>query len=159
MKGGKKYDYNSQGFPSGQSSCLRRIAVPLANTIKSINEVKITNERENNLIYFQDVVKGEEHFELPPAVHVMKPVEFKPFESTEIHLFVRNPPKKGFLRSLFSGGKKEDDKKADDKKIEEVTIATGQSSVSPDAVIETRQRSDSEIAREFQRRINAGEDL
>jgi hypothetical protein len=68
---------------------------------------------------------------------------------------VKDPPKPGFLSSfgsMFRSSKTGGEGLPADNNTANVVV-------SPEEVTTTRPRSDSDIAREFQRRINAGENL
>lgn len=112
--------------------------------IANIEACKNLAERENNMIYFQDVPQGDRLPELPPGAQVMKLSKFEvPGDTTSLIVFVRNAVKPGLFGSLMKAFSSTSVPKA-----EAVPVAAH--------VEEARPRSDSEIARDLQHRIDTG---
>lgn len=145
---GRKYDISAPGFPHAASGSIAARTPSIRSMKKLIESQRDASKRDNDFIYFQDVPSGETLPDIPAAVFVLKKTDFDPYgiAGRDIHIFIHDPPKKGFFSSIMSsvrGGKESD------------TSKESQSSPQP----ETRPRSDSEVARDLQRRIDAGESL
>jgi len=163
----KKYDIRAPGLPK-LAGFLAIAQQPIRAIIKSINVVRTAVKHENDLIYFQDVPKANALPELPPAVFIVRPSKFEPFgvQAIEVHTFIRDPPKKSFFESIMSSlsrNKASENSSTNiaGKDTETTTTTTKKTEATASASTSDagRSRSDSEIARDLQRRIDAGENV
>lgn len=124
----RKYDVNGTGFPKS-SGVLSSVAIPIKGIIANIAAIKQSTERENNLIYFQDVPPPTALPDLPEGINIMKAIEFNPSVmidgKQDFHVFVHDPLRKGIFSSLFSFGSKP---KEEVKDADRVVSSTAESS-------------------------------
>jgi hypothetical protein len=149
----RKYDILAAGFPHSAAGPLAKLSPSIRSIKKLVEAQRLQAKRDNDFIYFQEVPSMNALPEIPAAIFVLKMTEFDPHTTAgrEIHLFIHDAPKKGLFSSIISSMTRS----PTNKEKEPEALPAAESA----ATAETRPRSDSEVARDFQRRINAGENL
>lgn len=125
----------------------------------SILYFKKAAEKDNNIIYFQLVPGDLALPDLPSAVQIMKITPLRTDSEKSIIHFVRDTPRKGLLSSMLSSlsfrSNTEASSSSSSSSINPTTVTT----INPTTVVDSRPRSDSDIARDLQKRLNAGENV